>query len=132
MHGLMRPSMAPLPGLAGFLEPGACALQQAHFMVMEAGGYAAWTGSTTQARATRLGASIATYDQPRECEVPRHWAKPRWLGNVGNPLKIKPAGKRELMGRFQHVSRVRSDCSNCSKMRSRCQCGSFKLGSLGT
>ena len=109
-HGLMRPSMGPLPrpdrftGLA-LLEPGACALRQAPLMVMEAmepGAYGAcWTGPTTRARATRLGVSIATDDQPREWEVPRHWAKPKWLGNVGNSQKTKPAGKRELMGSFQ-------------------------------
>lgn len=78
--------MGPLPrpdrftGLA-LLEPGACALRQAPLMVMEAmepGAYGAcWTGPTTRARATRLGASIATDDQPREWEVPRSRFWPR-------------------------------------------------------
>lgn len=106
-HGLMRPSMGPLPrpdrftGLA-LLEPGACALRQAPLMVMEAmeaGAYGAcWTGTTTRARATRLGASIATDDQPREWEVPRHWAKTQMVGKCWELAEDKACWQKRADG----------------------------------
>lgn len=99
--------MGPLPrpdrftGLA-LLGPGACALRQAPLMVMEAmeaGAYGAcWTGTTTRARATRLGASIATDDQPREWEVPRHWAKTQMVGKCWELAEDKACWQKRADG----------------------------------